>query len=73
MEKVEKNMSSKQSSFGDKRWHNILLIVVGILAFCIFHFAMGVNVAYALMFLYAPLTIGIVNLRKIRGKDDRNH
>ena len=34
---------------------------------------MGVNVAYALMFLYAPLTIGIVNLAKLREKDDRNH
>ena len=29
---------------------------------------MGVNVAYALMFLYAPLTIGIVNLGKLREK-----
>ena len=66
-------LSSKQSSFGDKRWHNILLIVVGILVFCIFYFVMGVNVAYALMFLYAPLTIGIVNLGKLREKDDRNH
>ncbi|MDY4023156.1 hypothetical protein [Staphylococcus borealis] len=65
-------MSSKQSSFGDKRWHNILLIVVGILAFCIFHFVMGVNVAYALIFLYAPLTIGIVNLGKLREKENNN-
>ena len=66
-------MSSKQSSFGDKRWHNILLIVVGIWVFCIFYFVMGVNVAYALMFLYAPLTISIVNSGKLREKDDRNH
>ncbi len=34
---------------------------------------MGVNVAYALMFSYVPLTIGIVNLGKLREKDDRNH
>lgn len=62
-------MSSKRASFGEKRWHNILLIVVGILSFCIFHFVIGVNVAYALLFLYGPLTIGIVNLGKIKEKE----
>ncbi len=45
---------------------NIILIIVGILAFLLFNFIIETNFIISLIMLIVPITIAVVNLKKFR-------
>ncbi len=45
---------------------NIILIIVGILAFLLFNFIIETSFIISLIMLIVPITIAVVNLKKFR-------
>ncbi|PNZ31807.1 Uncharacterised protein [Staphylococcus petrasii] len=64
--------SNNKPKIAQKRWFNIMLILVGILSFCIFYFVMGTNFLMASLFMWAPVVVGLVNLNENKDIDKNN-